>query len=114
MTRSPDSLPALRDHAVGGLEHLGELLELAAGLGAAVAGTEAMQRPFRQVGGVDPALMAAEGRRLSAAHRSVAERLPHDIIVVGDVWVAFGLPQPTPTSYTNTPSNPITPTRSGR
>lgn len=75
MTRSPDSLPALRDHAVGGLEHLGELLELAAGLGAAVAGTEAIQRPFRQVGGVDPALMAAEGRRLSAAHRSVAERL---------------------------------------
>lgn len=75
MTRSPDSLPALRDHAVGGLEHLGDLLELAAGLGAAVAGTEAIQRPFRQVGGVDPALMAAEGRRLSAAHRSVAERL---------------------------------------
>ncbi|MXP23027.1 hypothetical protein GIY30_16945 [Gordonia sp. HNM0687] len=89
MTRSPDSLPALRDHAVSGLEHLGELLALATGLGAAVADPDDVHRPFRQVGGVDPALLAADGRRLSAAHRAVAERLhrlPEQQVRIGRGW----------------------------
>ncbi|MEE4022368.1 hypothetical protein V1Y59_04690 [Gordonia sp. PKS22-38] len=90
MSRSPDSLPALRDHAVAGLEDLVDLLSLGAGLGMAMASPADARRPFHRVGSFDPAGLAADSRRLSVAYRAVADqlhRLPEQQVRIGRGWV---------------------------
>ncbi|MEE3848898.1 hypothetical protein VZC37_01035 [Gordonia sp. LSe1-13] len=90
MSRSPDSLPALRDHAVAGLEDLVDLLTLGAALGMTMASPDDARRPFHRVGSFDPAGLAADSRRLSVAYRAVADqlhRLPEQQVRIGRGWV---------------------------
>ncbi|WAC54718.1 hypothetical protein [Gordonia sp. SL306] len=86
-----DSLAALRDQAVSGIEDLVEVLALGAALGAQTAGEDDVHRPFRRVGSFDVAGLAADSRRLDAAHRAVAEhlhRLPEQQVRLGRGWVS--------------------------
>ncbi|GAA3726694.1 hypothetical protein [Gordonia hankookensis] len=86
-----DSLAALRDQAVSGIEDLVDVLALGATLGARTAGEDDVHRPFRRVGSFDVAGLAADSRRLDAAHRAVAEqlhRLPEQQVRLGRGWVS--------------------------
>ncbi|RPA12159.1 hypothetical protein [Gordonia sp. OPL2] len=89
MTRPGDSLGALRDQAVAGVEDLVDVLALSATLGADPTDPDQVHRPFRRVGAFDAAAFAADAHRLAAAHRAVADhlhRLPEQQVRLGRGW----------------------------
>lgn len=89
MTRPGDSLGALRDQAVAGVEDLVDVLALSATLGGDPTDPDLVHRPFRRVGGFDVAALAADAHRLAAAQHAVADhlhRLPEQQVRLGRGW----------------------------
>ncbi|MDL9948196.1 hypothetical protein QSJ19_21970 [Gordonia sp. ABSL11-1] len=89
MTRPGDSLGALRDQAVAGVEDLVDVLALSATLGGDPTDPDMVHRPFRRVGGFDARRLAADAHRLAAAHHAVADhlhRLPEQQVRLGRGW----------------------------
>ncbi|AZG44957.1 hypothetical protein [Gordonia insulae] len=89
MSTATDSLAALRDQAVAGVEDLIEVLSLGATLGAEVTEAAQVRHPFRRVGAFGVAGLAADSHRLTAAHRAVADhlhRLPEQQVRLARGW----------------------------
>ena len=89
MTRPNDSLTALREQAVAGVEHLVEIIGLGVTLGASVPAEHAVRQPFTRVGGCDISGFLADSHRLATAYQLVSEqlhRLPEQSVRLDQGW----------------------------
>ncbi|MGW0037110.1 hypothetical protein [Gordonia sp. NPDC003376] len=90
-TPAVDSLAALRDQAIRGVEELVGVLGVGRLLGVHVPGDDEIRSMLTSVGGVDVAGLAADARRLASAHRAVADRLhrlPEQQVRLDGGWVS--------------------------
>lgn len=88
MSGAPDSLAALRDQAVAGVEDLVEVIALGMRFGIAFDADD-VRPPFRKVGAFDVDGFAADARRIASAHQAVAahlDRLPEQQIRLDRGW----------------------------
>ncbi|NDK89083.1 hypothetical protein GYA93_05730 [Gordonia desulfuricans] len=86
-----DSLAALRDQAIRGVEDLIAVLGTGRLLGMHVPGDDEIRSMLTSVGGVDVDGLAADARRLASAHRAVADRLhrlPEQQVRLDAGWVS--------------------------
>ncbi|MFT4127172.1 MAG: hypothetical protein QM662_13220 [Gordonia sp. (in: high G+C Gram-positive bacteria)] len=89
MSRGSDSLVALRDRAITGVEDLIAVLVVGRTLGIALPSDDDIRRPLRQVAHLDVGGLAADARRLGAVHRAVADqlhRLPEQQVRLDQGW----------------------------
>ncbi|MGV9858184.1 hypothetical protein ACWDTD_05990 [Gordonia sp. NPDC003425] len=89
MSRSADSLPALRDRALQGVDALVELLGVGRSLGLVVPDDEQIRAPLRRIGDFDVNGLSADSHRLAAVHRAVSDqlhRLPEQQVRLDDGW----------------------------
>ncbi|MGV9824394.1 hypothetical protein [Gordonia sp. NPDC003429] len=89
MSRSADSLPALRVRALQGVDALVELLGVGRSLGLVVPDDEQIRAPLRRIGDFDVNGLSADSHRLAAVHRAVSDqlhRLPEQQVRLDDGW----------------------------
>ncbi|MGV9671896.1 hypothetical protein ACWDPV_15090 [Gordonia sp. NPDC003504] len=89
MVREPETLAALRDRAVAGVEDLVTVLGVGRTIGVTVPADDDVRTTLREVGTLDLARLSADAHRLQTVHRVVADlwhRLPEQQVRLDHAW----------------------------